>query len=103
MPSKRRIAQLKVTRHVNNSAKKKKKKSKSKSEAAVKNSRQRRWHQWKKTFDCFDSFTEVLKSSTEQSRTFEENRLLIFAIKSYLKCELEKDTREGGDHKSTGL
>ena len=78
--------------------KKNKQKSKSKSEAAVKKCRERRWHQWKNTFDCFDLFTEVLNNSTEQSRIFEENRLLIFAIKSYLKRELEKNVREVGDH-----
>ena len=52
----------------------------------------------KKTFDCFDSFTEVLKNSTGKCRSFEENQLLIFAIKSYLKRELEKGAREDGNH-----
>ena len=51
MPSKGRMAQLKAARHVNDSAKKKKKKFKSKSEAPVKKSRQRRCHQWKKTWE----------------------------------------------------
>ena len=50
------------------------------------------------TFECVDLFTDVLKNSTGQSRTFEENRLLVFAIKSYLKRELEKAVKEDGDH-----
>lgn len=67
------------------------KKRKARSKGAVKKQQQRIRKGWIDTFDRFESLSERIKNNQGKNRTFEENKVLLFAIKAALKRSLDRN------------
>ena len=58
---------------------------KSKKAAKIRKRKYRAKQRWESTIRDFDEFAEAIKSPKGKSRTFEENKLILMALRAYAK------------------